>query len=142
MISSYDKKKLAEIAEQHQFRFVILHGSRATGHERVDSDIDIAIVPRGRKDPTLDCYPEMARIFHTTLESATLDLKSLTGADPLFRYEVTRDGILLYGDEIEYEEYKAISRRMYDDARPLFELENILIHRYQEHLNSLAHAQN
>lgn len=137
MAPQYDKKKLKEIAEQYNLRFVILHGSHATGKARQDSDIDIAVAPHGLNENILELYPEMSRIFRASLESARIDLKSLTGADPLFRYEVVRNGALLFGDEVDYEEYKAVSRRMYDDARPLFELENILVHRYQEHLNSL-----
>lgn len=70
-----------------------------------------------------------------------LDLKSMEGASPLFRYEVTRDGVLLYGNPADYEEYKAISARMYDDARPLFDLERALVHKYQRHLNTISHAQ-
>ena len=51
-----------------------------------------------------------------------LDFKTLNKVDPLFRYQVIKDGKLLYGNPTDYEDYKAYSYRAYEDARPLFEL--------------------
>ncbi len=135
---TFDKKLLAHVAEQYQLDFVILHGSYATGRQKPDSDVDIAVV---RKQPLLfdeltKLHGALAEVFGDTAKRE-LDLKPLYGADPFLRHEVVRDGQLLYGDPTAYEEYKAATRRMFLDARPLFALERTLIKKYQRHLNKL-----
>jgi len=67
-----------------------------------------------------------------------LDLKTLHRVDPFFRYEVVRNGLLLYGDPTAYEEYKLSAHRAHDDAQPLRELERTLINKYQQHLNTVT----
>lgn len=126
------QETLAKIAHTYDLRFVILHGSYATGQEREDSDLDIAVVPRNHLETErfLSLHHELSALF----TSYELDFKTLEKADPLFRFEVVKDGVLLYGDETDYEQYKAVSFRMYVDAKPLFELEKILIKKNQEHL--------
>ncbi|MDP2630093.1 MAG: nucleotidyltransferase domain-containing protein [Candidatus Uhrbacteria bacterium] len=143
MIPSFNTKKLEKLAKQYRLRFVILHGSHATGKEHSESDVDIAFLPEGHMDTmtSLELFGPFSLIFSKKNEYLDLDLKSMEGADPLFRYEVVRDGVLLYGDPTDYEEYKAISARMYDDARSLFDLERVLVHKYQRHLNTTSHAQ-
>ena len=137
----FDTKLLASVAEQYQLDFVILHGSYATGRPRPDSDVDIAIV---RKQPlsfddSAKLYGALAGIFGDTA-ARELDLKSLYGVDPFLRNEVVRGGRLLYGDRSAYEDYKAATGRMFEDARPLFELERALIKKYQRHLDKLIAA--
>lgn len=131
----YNKQGLAKLAKQFDLRFVIGHGSRTTGQPlHPESDLDIAVV--GKQvvdfDTLLKLYGRFDDIFGGPHE---LDLKSLDQADPLFRHEVVRSGILLHGDSTDYEDYKAAVYRAYNDARPLFELERILSERYQRHLN-------
>ena len=126
------------MAKKHHLRFVILHGSHATGHAREDSDIDIAVL--GSKpidfEQQLQLFTDVDHLFRAT-PAHDLDLKTLHGVDPLFRYEVVRDGRLLYGDLDDYEDYKAFALRDYEDAQPLFALERVLAERYQQHLNTL-----
>lgn len=143
MIPAFDKITLEKIAKKYRLRFVILHGSRATGKEHAQSDIDIAVVPEKHMDimTVLKIIAPFSLLFSENGECVDMDLKSMEGADPLFRYEVTHVGVLLYGNPTDYEEYKAISARMYDDARPLFDLERQLVHKYQQYLNSLSYAQ-
>lgn len=135
---SFDDKKLVSIAEKYGLKFVILHGSYATARSRPDSDIDIAVL--GKRPLSfaeqLRLYGELATVFGDQ-PSQELDCKTLHGVDPLFRYEVTRDGRLLYGDAADYEEFKAGAYLAYEDAKPLFDLERTLMHKYQEHLNQL-----
>ena len=135
----FDKKLLASVAEQYQLNFVILHGSYATGRSRPDSDVDIAVVRKQALsfDELTKLQGELAGIFGDTA-TRELDIKSLYGADPFLRHEVVRDGLLLYGDPAFYEDYKATTGRMFTDARPLFDLERVLVAKYQKHLNSIS----
>ena len=56
-----------------------------------------------------------------------IDLTDLNNANILLRYEITRNGIILFGDPQDYEELRAFSFRDYIDAKSLFELEDIII---------------
>ena len=61
-----------------------------------------------------------------------IDLTNLNGANILLKYHITSTGVLLYGNRTDYEELKALAFREYIDARPLFHLENLLIHKRQK----------
>jgi predicted nucleotidyltransferase len=134
---NFDQLKLEDIARRFSLKFVILHGSFAKGSTHKQSDLDIAALAEQaldfRKELTL--YGEMGEIFKLPPET-DLDFKTLNKVDPLFRYEVTRDGKLLYGNAVDYEDYKAFAFRAYEDARPLFELERLQIYKFQSYLNA------
>lgn len=139
MKMTFDAKKLARIAEQHRLKFVVLHGSEARGRARRDSDLDVAIV--GDEPIDLGTQIRLAGELGAAFAGAKgreLDLKTLDRVDPLFRYEVVRDGQLLYGDPTAYEEFKAFAARAHDDARPLLALERALSRKFQQHLNAFA----
>lgn len=131
----YSQKKLAKVAKKFHLRFVILHGSYISHQTHPESDLDVAVVGKARADfdTVLKLYGEIDEVFDR--HPGELDLKSLDQADPFFRHEVVQSGELLYGDPTDYEDYKAAVYRAYDDAKPLFELEQILSDRYQRHLN-------
>lgn len=135
----YNKAKLNRVARKYKLKFVILHGSYATRRSHKGSDLDIAVL--GKNTLTfgaeLKLHGEFSGIFGDNARRE-LDLKTLHKVDPLFRYEVTRDGVLLYGDPTKYEEYTAMSYRAYEDARPLRALEEVLSKKYQKHLNTIA----
>ncbi|MBI4050404.1 MAG: nucleotidyltransferase domain-containing protein [Candidatus Doudnabacteria bacterium] len=134
----YDQKRLAQVANKFGLKFVILHGSFAIGSTHKESDLDIAVLGKNDIgfDELLKLHGELSDVFKLT-QGADLDLKTLHKIDPLFRYEVTRTGRLLYGSPVNYEEYKAYTLRAMEDARPLLELERQLAYRFQDHLNAL-----
>lgn len=127
-ISGEEKAKLEEIGRLHDLRFIILHGSYAKGIPQKGSDFDIAILGKRKPpfDEILEIHTELAQIFGDNRERE-LDLKTLHGVDSLFRYEVIRDGLLLYGDPTDYEEFKAYAYRDYIDSSDLRELEFVLL---------------
>ena len=135
----YSKAKLARAARKHGLKFVILHGSYATERIHKGSDLDIAVLGKQEltSDGELQLYSEFAEIFGDN-PRRELDLKTLHKVDSLFRYEVVREGLLLYGNPTEYEQFKAVGYRTYEDARPLRELERMLSEKYQRHLNAIS----
>lgn len=139
---TFDHKELDSVVKRYNIKFVILHGSYATDTFRSDSDIDIAIFGNEKISSAefIKCFEACEKIFCDN-GNRELDLKTLHDVDPFFRYEVIKHGKLLYGDSVEYENYKAYSFRAYEDAKPLFELEHLLAHRYQSHLKNLLNAQ-
>lgn len=137
------KEVLARVAEQYGLRFVVLHGSFARNAADETSDIDVAILPRKRLDSEqfFKLRSDLSEAFN--LDGRDFDFKTLEMADPLFRYEVVSSGVLLFGDPTDFEEFKAAAFHMYEDARPLFALEQLLSKKLQHRLENLyfKHAQ-
>ncbi|MBI3274140.1 MAG: nucleotidyltransferase domain-containing protein, partial [Candidatus Colwellbacteria bacterium] len=117
-----------QIGRAHDLRFIILHGSYATGKEYAGSDVDIAILGKTLLafDEVLHIHGELADIFGDSKERE-LDLKTLHRVDSLFRYQVVCDGVLLYGNKRAYEEFKGYAFRDYVDSSDLRELQDLLL---------------
>ncbi len=136
-----DQKSLNLFARECGARFVALYGSRATGNFTEESDTDVAVffesghIPRdfGTYANVTQKLGEILRIGATSI-----DFVILNRANILLRYEITAKGKLLYGDENEYEQYRAFAFREYHDARSLFELEDILIRKRQKLIKEAA----
>lgn len=136
------KEALERIARAYHLRFVILHGSYAKGTPQKGSDLDIAVLGGNSIpfDKLLELHGELGKIFGDNPERE-LDVKSLHRADLLLRYYVTRDGILLYGDATDYNEFKTYARRAFEDSSRLFHLEAVLLKKQNKLiLESLIHA--
>ncbi len=135
----FNKTRLASIAKNYGLKFIILHGSYANGSPDKESDLDIAVLA----EKPLDFNAELK--LHGLIEQAfslppsgEFDFKTLNRVDPFFRYQVVRQGKLLYGNKTDYEDYKAFAQRAFlEDARPLLELEQHLAYKFQKHLNQL-----
>lgn len=127
-ITPSQKKQLENIGRRHNLRFLILHGSCATNTPRAGSDVDLAYVASGpeRGDEYLQLFGELAKVFGNA-PHRELDVKSLHHADPLFRYQVVRDGVLLYGNLTDYEEFKLFAYRDYGDSYDLRRLQDRLL---------------
>jgi|SRR3989338_220446 len=135
-LAKEQQEKLKEIGRRHDLRFIILHGSYATETPREGSDLDIAVLGNEKIgfDKILELHGEFAGVFGDDPERE-LDFKTLHGVDPLFRYHVTRDGILLFGNKTDYEEYKAYAYKDYMDSFDLRDLEFALL---QKSIRSLS----
>lgn len=135
-ITSEQQQRLEEIGRMQELRFSILHGSYAREMADRASDLDIAVVAKRPLpfEKRLDLHAELAEVFGDSAERE-LDLKTLHAVDSLFRYEVVRDGMLLYGDPHAYEEYRAYAYRDYVDSQNLRELEGVLL---KKSIRSLA----
>ena len=135
VLTPFQKEALTSIGNARQLRFIILHGSYAKGKERPWSDLDIAVL--GRKRISFDdwskIYNDIADVF-ADYRDQELDVKSLHGVEHLFRYYVTRDGVLLYGDPTDYAEYKCYAFRDFVDSADLRGLERALTRAKQEML--------
>lgn len=130
------KKKIKEVGEKYNLKLLLLHGSYATGRERKDSDIDVAVLGREKLNyKTLSrIYFELEDLFVNDLDKE-LDFKSLHGSDPYFIYNVAKDSQLLFGRQIEYDEFRAYAFKIYFDSKDLRELEKRMVTKYQNYLN-------
>ena len=127
----FDKEKLNDFAKKADIKFAVLFGSRAVEKVADESDFDIAVSLKNGKSifDDLGKYSEMlenfAKIFSANEDK--IDLTDLNNANILLRYEITKNGVLLFGDPQDYEELKSFSFRDYVDAKPLFDLEDKII---------------
>ncbi len=133
---SYDQENLEQICSELEIRLLIFFGSRATGRPQpsAESDLDLAVLFQPGRDLKQigKCWSKLSDIF----EGQVLDLTVLNLADPLFRYEVLRDGILLYGDEDNFLEYKAFAFRDFVDSQDLRNLEEKLFQKKMQYIRN------
>jgi predicted nucleotidyltransferase len=130
------KRELEKIRVHHNLRFIILHGSYAKGKEHSESDFDIAVLGNqviGFRElmEVQDSFDEVFDGMHIY----NLDVKSLDRVDPLFRFLVVRDSILLAGDPHDYNEFKAYAFRDYVDSADLRMLERRMVESKQKMLS-------
>ena len=133
----FNKVKLEQVAKSFGLKFIILHGSFANGKPDKESDLDIAVVSKELLDfrTELELCSKFEDVF-TRKPRRDLDFKTLNKVDAFFRHMVVKDGILLYGNETDFEDFKAFALRAFEDARPLLNLEHYLIQKFQTHLNA------
>lgn len=120
---------LKELATQNNIKYIVLFGSQAEGTQHKNSDVDIAVFRDEFK--TLKEYSTVLFGLADILGycSDKIDLTNLKYAKPLLRYEITSKGKLLYGDELDYEEFCAFAFKDYIDSKDLFKHEAEVLRR-------------
>ncbi len=131
------KEGFEDVRKTYGLRFIILHGSFVTGRERKESDVDTALVEDQplTMDGFFAVHEALDNIFSRYLEMVEIDLKSLKGVDPLFRYQVVAHSFLLAGDTRRYNEFKMYAFRAYMDSSDLRILERRMIEYKQQMLD-------
>jgi predicted nucleotidyltransferase len=137
LLTKAQKQKIDQIGKKYNLRLILLFGSFSRGEARPESDLDIAIL--GQEpisfDTLLRIYSEMPFVFDNDgNKRRDLDLVSLHDVNPLFRFYVMRDSILLYGKSIDYYSFKAYAFRDYQESQSLLKLMDILINKRQKYL--------
>jgi len=113
-------------------RLVALHGSRARGTARADSDYDVAVLTE--RDRTLNdlaqytCVREAVRHALRLSDVQELDLADLNRANPLLLRQVAERGQLLFGNEQDFVALKLRAFHRYVDYQQYFALERALNH--------------
>ena len=115
------KQRIADLAQKYGFDLVVLFGSQATGRTHKESDVDVAYY----SDIKLDFNQEV--LINTDLtvifKNDQVSLVNLKRASPLLAREVVVKGVVLYAkDSSLFSQLYARTLRMYEEARPLFEL--------------------
>lgn len=95
--------------------------------------MDIAILGYQKPAPKefFNIHDELTDLL-CQYQRCELDLKTLHQVDPFFRHLALRDGILLYGDLLEYQQLKAYAFRDFIDTSDLRRLELHLIRKKQK----------
>ena len=129
-----NKECMKKQAFEKGVRFVVLFGSQAAGNGCENSDFDIAVLTTKEKDlSALEKYSEILLFISEAfgIPDYRIDLTNLNKANPFLKYEVVSSGRLLYGDEDEYADFRAVAFKDYIDSQPLFDLEKYLIKKRQ-----------
>ena len=129
------KPEIAKVAQKHNLALVILYGSQATGKARDGSDVDIAVLGKKRFPPEqiISLYSDFDDVFKVK----ELDVKSLHNANSFFRYQVVKDGVLLYGDSHQYNFFKLYVIRYFQENKKMRELRDFMLKKRQNHLNKI-----
>jgi len=129
-----DKSKIDKIAGKYGLRLAILFGSQATGKAHQGSDTDVAVLGEKKLsfEDIINLNNELAEVFQVR----EIDVKSLHNSDPLFRYQVMRNGKLIYGKNYDYHSFKAYAFRDFIDSRGILDLKEIMVKKRVESLNA------
>ncbi|MBW2219109.1 MAG: nucleotidyltransferase domain-containing protein [Deltaproteobacteria bacterium] len=134
-LTEIQKGKINSIGKKHDLRFIIIYGSYARGEEKKRSDLDLAVYGQEKITPEKlsEIFRDLSSVFGDNRDRA-LDIKSLHNTNPFFRFQVAKDGQLIYGSPDDYDEYHLYSYRNYNDSRSLLRLRDIMIDKRQKHL--------
>ena len=128
------KKKAKEIGKKYRLDFIILYGSKIKDTPPgPETDIDLGIYRR-RQGIGVKEYLAIRQEFQALFPQEDIDLKRLHHLNPLFRFQAVYRGKLLYGDPLQFEEFKAYAYRSFIDALPLLKLEKKLVKKFQKEL--------
>lgn len=127
------KPKIERTAKEYNLSLVILYGSHAKGTAKKESDIDIAVL--GLKPIKFKKLTDLNNEFADIFGMKEIDVKSLHRIDPLFRFQVMRDGVLLYGKSRDFNSFRAYAFRDYFDSQDFLRLKETLIKKRLRTLN-------
>lgn len=131
----HDARRLDKAARDLGLRLVLVYGSRARGTAGASSDLDVAVIGCPAS-AWMDCYRSLAQVF----ADQSLDLVRLESADALFRHEIMRDAVRLYGDPDLFSEYRSFAYRDFVDSADLFALEETLSQRKLARIKEQLHG--
>lgn len=119
-ITPEQKKEVAKIAKKHGLKLVMLFGSYATGENREDSDLDIALL--GHKNINFNKFLKINRGLSEIFER-DIDLSIMNRANPLLLRQVEQNALLLFGKENDFLKFKLRAFYRFHDYAPYFKIE-------------------
>ncbi|MBI5306406.1 nucleotidyltransferase domain-containing protein [Candidatus Wolfebacteria bacterium] len=132
------KLKTEPIAEKYNLRLAILYGSFAKNLAKEESDIDIAVLGKRKISfqEEIDIINEFISVGGE-FGIKEVDIKSLHNVSPLFRFQVMKNGVLLYGDNHYFNSFKVYAFRDYHDSQDLLALKDIIINKRMASLKNI-----
>lgn len=132
-----DREQLAAAARRLGLRLVVLYGSQATRRPEPTSESDVDIAVLGcHADNFWECYTALSKASG----SLPLDMVRIEDADALFRYEIMRGALLLYGDPDLFCEYHAYAYRDFVGSADLLALEDALFRKKMVYIKERLHG--
>lgn len=128
---SMDEQRLAAIAERYGARLVLQFGSSVSGKTHAGSDVDLAVLLE-EPDISTQRYAELVHDLQELVDGVEVDLVILNRADPLLLKQVSDGCGRLYGSEREFQRFRLLAFKRYQDYRPYLELERRYVARALE----------
>ena len=123
-ITKKQQDQINKIGKKYDLKLAVIYGSFAKDKNRQTSDLDMAVL--GEEELNFKTVLKLFSEFSSVFKDIEVDVKSLHRVDPFFRYQVMRDSILIYGNPLEYHNFKAYAFRAYMDSKDLLRLEQIM----------------
>lgn len=123
-ITKKQQDQINKIGKKYDLKLAVIYGSFAKDKNRQTSDLDIAVL--GEEELNFKTVLKLFSEFSSVFQDIEVDVKSLHRVDSFFRYQVMRDSILIYGNPLEYHNFKAYAFRAHMDSKDLLRLEQIM----------------
>lgn len=135
---SWDAARVESACRELGLTMLVAYGSRACGRSTPESDLDLALLGPGPRnwERLSTCLRRLGEVF----PDYSLDLTFLSDADPLFRWEVMREGVLLFGDPLTFLEYRAFAYKDFVDSADLRRVEQALFRKRMDWIREQLHA--
>ncbi|MBU2578882.1 hypothetical protein KKA09_02080 [Patescibacteria group bacterium] len=136
------KQNFEKIAKKYELDLLLLFGSQVKNKKYIhqESDFDIAFATTAKKElngkELIDLNCDLIDIFNCD----RIDMVNLKNEDPFLRQEIAKNSQLLFGDEMDYLEFKAFAFRDYIDHQSLFDLQDILMKKRHQLLGELIYG--
>jgi len=123
-LETKQKQKIDKLAEKYHLKLVLLFGSQATGKIHKKSDFDVAYLPEKNLsyDNEIDINFQLTNIF----KHDRVDTVDINKSNPLLLFQISKNSILLYGNEQNLLKFKLYVFNTYNDYAPYFEMEKKL----------------
>lgn len=137
-LEAFNEKRFAAFCREQGISLAILFGSRATGRVHAGSDWDLAVWVEDERllESSLAAARRKRRLIRNCcnyLQTGNLDLVILNRAGPLIKYEVARNGKLLYEKEPGlFVGFCSRALREHNDARLFYRATREYIHQVAE----------
>ena len=120
--------QLEAIAHKHRARLILRFGSTVSGKTHARSDVDIAVL-LDHPDLSLRERAELLHDLQSLFTDRDVDLVILNHADPLLLKQVGDRCVCLYGSEREFQRFRLLAFKRYQDHGRYLEMERRYVKR-------------
>ena len=125
------KRVVNEVLKQYdEIQIAYLYGSYAQNYQTEFSDVDIGVVLKKEFIPRPLFFAELASKIEKEFNySINIDLRIINNATPRFKFQIIKNGIILYSKEETFkDEYVIEIINQYLDIKPMLDMfDNIYI---------------
>ena len=123
-----DRRRLDEIAAAHGLDLVVQFGSTVEGTAHARSDLDLGVLLK-RAPASYAEHADLAAALQPLFPGLEIDLVVLNHADPLLLKRVTEHGVLLSGAPSQWQEFRLLAFKRYQDHRRFLQMERDYVER-------------
>lgn len=132
-ISEKQTQKIMELAEKYELKLILLFGSRASGHARLDSDIDLAYL--SSKNLSFEEENIINMEFCNVFQTDMVDTVNLKMAHPLLLNQILENNKIIFEESpVYYSIFEASTLQKYKEADPLFDMRSEQLKKFVESL--------